>query len=202
MSNPENNPLFSEHSLVLKNIITNLIVSLTGLSYSYKLKGYTSKEISYLEESVELSERYNLIEYEIKLKNKLALAYLFYNQSNNFLDLIKFNVKHPQINKEQFIDAKILMAKYYYYKGNFKIAENILLKILKEIGEQHSELRLHALLDLALIKIVSPDLNEAIHLLNKADKCAKNNNIDEYDIRLNDHFAQYYLKILNFSFNL
>ncbi|NOR46359.1 MAG: helix-turn-helix domain-containing protein [Candidatus Delongbacteria bacterium] len=193
-NNSENNPLFSDHTLILNNIVSNLIASLSGLSYSFKLKGFNQKEISYLEESIELSEKYDFIENEIILKNMLVFCYTPYQDKDKALELVRYIIKHPQINKEQDLIAKINIGMYYFEKSNFKIAENIYVALLEKIGKQYPELRTIVLLNLSTIDLFTNRLSEAFSYLEEAKECIKANNILKYGINLNDNFGLYYAK--------
>ena len=186
LNNSANNQLFSDHFLILKNIVSNLISSLSGLSYSYKLKGLLLKEISCLEEGIELSEKYDLIENEINLKNMLAICYASYQNRDKALELIRYIIKHPQTNKEQNLRAKITIGSYYFGKSKFTIAENIYTKLLEKIGEQYPEFRIIILLNLATTNLVSFKSSKAIPHIKKAEKCAIIHKIHKHDIRIND----------------
>ena len=187
-----NNFDHSELTPILKKIVLHLINSLSGLSYSYKLRGLYVKRDSYLKEAIELSEKYEFIEHELRLKNKLALYYALYQDKTKALGLIRYIIKHPQINKEQYFIVKITIGTYFFGKSNFKIAENVFSKILNEMGEQYPELKIRTLLNLTVLKIYTFRLDEIIYFLNEAVKCAKVNKIEKYNIRLNDHLGIYY----------
>ena len=193
------NELNDSPKLQLNSIVENLLEAILGLSTIYKEKGLINKERKFLIEGIKYSSKYDFYKIKMKSLNKLANLDVAFQNREKSLKIIKFVIKNTDHQSENHLKAKMLLGNYYKGKDNINIALKIYDHVLNRIKDQYPILKIRILTTIARTYLSINRFDDTKLYCEKAIKISNNNQIDNYDIKIQDHLGIYYFRTGDFE---